>query len=246
MRKAEANNRLKEAFNTRIQPYHDIIYQPGDEIIYLNKDDKWDGPAKVAGTESKTLHILQNGTMRKVAMCRARPWNENVTEDDTEEPAENSDVSQENEVTVLDLSSQLEDSSQLDDSETTEVTQLEDGTQQVSIQLEQLSHQAHQPQLKDNNKGDSIQLEELSPQEDHITDSAVRMETRPKRGSTVRYRLKGSDEVFVAKVKHVGRKASAKKNMCWLEENDSKRMETVDFGKNVDAWDYLEKSKVGL
>ena len=223
MRKAEANNRLKEAFNTRIQPYHDIIYQPGDEIIYLNKDDKWDGPAKVAGTESKTLHILQNGTMRKVAMCRARPWNENVTEDDAEEPAENSDVSQENEVTVLDLSSQLEDSSQLDDSETTEVTQLEDGTQQVSIQLEQLSHHVH-----------------------HITDSAVRMETRPKRGSTVRYRLKGGDEVFVAKVKHVGRKASAKKNMCWLEENDSKRMETVDFGKNVDAWDYLEKSKVGF
>ena len=33
MRKSEANKRLKKALNTRVQPYHDIIYQPKDVVI---------------------------------------------------------------------------------------------------------------------------------------------------------------------------------------------------------------------
>ena len=74
MRRADANNRLKEGLNTRMQPYHDIIYKQDDEIIYLNKEDKWEGPANVVTVESKTLHILQNGTIRKIAACKARLW----------------------------------------------------------------------------------------------------------------------------------------------------------------------------
>ena len=83
MRKADSSNRLKEALNSRIQPHHDAKYSPGDTIIYLNKDNKWDGPAEVITMESKTIHILQNGTIRKVSMCKARHWNE-ASQDDSE------------------------------------------------------------------------------------------------------------------------------------------------------------------
>ena len=40
IRKADANNRLKEGLKSRIQPSNDAVYEHNDEIIYLNKDNK--------------------------------------------------------------------------------------------------------------------------------------------------------------------------------------------------------------
>ena len=170
MRKSEANNRLKEAFNTRIQPYHDAVYQPGDEIIYLNKDDKWDGPATVAATESKTLHILQNGTLRKVALCKARPWNESLFEDEEDETPD---------LEEPDESSQLEDNSHpnLDESISAEVLEIsiqEEDEQQISLNIGNSS-------LQEDNDVPSSMVEEL-------TDVAARLETRPKRWCNIKYK----------------------------------------------------------
>ena len=69
MRKSDASTRLKEVLKTRIQPSNDEVFEEGDTIITLNKDDEWEGPAKVITRESDTLHILFNGNMRKVAVC---------------------------------------------------------------------------------------------------------------------------------------------------------------------------------
>ena len=247
MRKAEANNRLKEAFNTRIQPYHDIIYQPGDEVIYLNKDDKWDGPARVSATESKTLHVLQNGTLRKIATCRARPWNENASTDEENISLDTSDISiHEEELIQIENSGELSDAS-IHQEELISI-EMSCENQDTSIHDEQFDHEKvsskvsteEQTNKKHDRTDSSIQLE------DEMTDAGRRMETRPKRGSKVKYRLKGSEVVYEAIVKHVGKKASVKKNICWLENEGSKRMESVDFGKHVDSWDYIKKSKVGF
>ena len=69
MRRAEANTRLVEAANGRIQPNLDETYAPEDLVIYLDKDDKWEGPGKVVGAEGNSVHIIQNGNFRKVAKC---------------------------------------------------------------------------------------------------------------------------------------------------------------------------------
>ena len=251
MRKAEANNRLKEALNSRIQPYHDIVYQPGDIIIYLNKDDKWDGPAKVAACESKTLHILQNGTMRKIATLKARPWNENSVDDDVEISEEDAaeDSSQEEESRTSTTPSQLEQRHQPNAENATEEVDLSSQEEEsrpsaTSSQLEQ----SHQPTL---NSTVSIQ-EEQCDQEitdqgiDDLTDSTMRLEMRPKRGSRVKYRFKGSDEVHIARVKSVGKKMTAKRHTCWMENENSSGLQVIDFGKEIDSWDYVEKSKVSF
>ena len=81
-RQADCSRRLKDAEAARIQPYHDRIYQAGDKIDFLDKDDQWDGPAIVQGTESKTIFVSHNGQMKKVAVSRARPYNDGLTEID--------------------------------------------------------------------------------------------------------------------------------------------------------------------
>ena len=73
---------MKDAEAARIQPYHDRIYQVGDKIDFLDKDDQWDGPATVQGTESKTIFVSHNGQMKKVAVSRARPYNGDPAEID--------------------------------------------------------------------------------------------------------------------------------------------------------------------
>jgi transposase InsO family protein len=46
-RQADCSRRLKEAEKVRLQPYHDQKYERGDEIIFLDKNDQWSGPAVV-------------------------------------------------------------------------------------------------------------------------------------------------------------------------------------------------------
>ena len=74
MRKSEANRRLIEAEKGRVQPNIDEIYEPGDKIIFLHKDDKWEGPGTVAASDGNTFHVTLNGNYRKVAKCRSRRW----------------------------------------------------------------------------------------------------------------------------------------------------------------------------
>ena len=45
-------------------------------------------------------------------------------------------------------------------------------------------------------------------------------------------------------MKHVGKKSSTKKNLCWMVDESSGEVKEVDFGKDVEAWKYVEKGKV--
>ena len=87
--KADASRRLKEALKSRIQSYNDQKYEPEDLVIFEDKDNNWCGPAKVKALEGKTVWILYNGNLRKVALCRTRPFLEN-DEEVTDEQAEES------------------------------------------------------------------------------------------------------------------------------------------------------------
>ena len=51
----------------------DRLYEEGEQILFLNKNDKWDRPAEVQSIKGKTIFIHHNGEMKKVALCRARP-----------------------------------------------------------------------------------------------------------------------------------------------------------------------------
>ena len=51
LRKAEADRKLKAALKERIQPLMNTGYEKGDKIIFLDKNDKWEGLATVKATE---------------------------------------------------------------------------------------------------------------------------------------------------------------------------------------------------
>ena len=91
LRKYDSNRRLKDALKSRIQPYFDAKYEAGDLVIYQDANDQWTGPAEVKVMDSKTLFVIHNGQMKKVASCRARPWvdSENeITDTDTDSESE--------------------------------------------------------------------------------------------------------------------------------------------------------------
>ena len=229
MRKADANNRLKEGLNSRIQPNNDTVFEHDDQIIYLNKDNKWDGPAKVITKESKTLHILQNGTVRKIATCNARPWNEEIYEEDSED-----DIQEE--LNDVEYATEV-----MDDGEKAEVTTQE--VIEVDIEKDEIGDIP-----KEIHVTESVEhLETIGTEteiEDSVQEETLRPETRPKRGSRVKYRLKESNEFKEANVKHVGKKSSRKKNVCWLEDISTGGTEEKDFEKEVGSWSYILKSKV--
>ena len=53
-RQADASRRIKDGLKSRVQPYMDHNYEKDDEIIFMNKSDKWDGPATVIDVKNKT------------------------------------------------------------------------------------------------------------------------------------------------------------------------------------------------
>ena len=69
IRKADSCRRIKDALSSRIQPYLDYVYGISEKIVFLDNNDSWTGPGIVQGLESKTLFVIYNGEMRKVAVC---------------------------------------------------------------------------------------------------------------------------------------------------------------------------------
>ena len=64
-----------------IQSYNDRIYKTREQMAYIDEKDQWRGPAKVLGMEEKTIHISHNGLHRKIANCKARPWDPDMPEE---------------------------------------------------------------------------------------------------------------------------------------------------------------------
>ena len=82
---------MREALTARIQAYNNETFEAGDIVISLNKDDEWEGPAEVITREASILQILYNGNERKVAVCQARKFIEDMMETDEEAVSEEYD-----------------------------------------------------------------------------------------------------------------------------------------------------------
>ena len=111
LRKYDSSRRLKDALKARIQPYYDAKYDEGDLIIFQDGNDQWTGPAEVKTTDSKTLFVIHNGQLKKVATCRARPWIED-SDVEASESSEDEDIPEGGlaETVEIDVSSTIDDS----------------------------------------------------------------------------------------------------------------------------------------
>ena len=241
-RKADRSRRLKEALNSRLQKYHDVKYSIGDRIIFQDKEksSKWIGPGIVKVMEGKTIWITFNGNLRKVASCNARPF----MEDSISTPVEEISIPQEDFPILLEDSSipqedssilQEDSLSSLGDSSilTEEISDLDDISIQVVVEA-------------DNGKENPEQGEANEDKQRNLESIDCKTERRPKRHSTVRYRLHDEDFDRDGVVKKVGKKHTRNQDICWIERTDdgSKHLIAVDFMKDVEAWDYIKNSKV--
>merc|ERR1712112_811995 len=75
-RETEMRNKLKDCQDIRTRSYQHIgKYTVGDKIWYQHKDgNAWLGPAEVIFQKGNSIFIYNNGDIKKVAMCRAKPY----------------------------------------------------------------------------------------------------------------------------------------------------------------------------
>merc|ERR1712177_23057 len=79
-----------------------------------NKDNAWHGPAEVVYQKVNTIFAYYNGEMRKVAMCRAKPYE--LIERTEEEKNKNDE--QEETPEIIEEESEAENDDKIEDSET--------------------------------------------------------------------------------------------------------------------------------
>lgn len=74
-REIEYGEKLKIALNSRNASFNDYLYTPGEKVFYQHKGGKqWFGPATVEKMEGRSVWILANGDMKKVASCHLQPY----------------------------------------------------------------------------------------------------------------------------------------------------------------------------
>merc|ERR1712115_17073 len=75
-REAETRKKLKDCQKISVRSYqHQGNYIYGDKIWFQHNDgNAWHGPAEVVFQKGNTIFAYFNGKMRKVAMCRAKPY----------------------------------------------------------------------------------------------------------------------------------------------------------------------------
>ena len=186
IRRADASRRLKDAVNARIQPYMDATYGKGDKIVFLDKNDVWNGPATVEATESKTIFALHNGNLKKVASCRARPWVEDVTEE--------SDID--------------------DDTDEEEIVDTLESDASVVEQTDEVTTIGSEESITAGNPLEHDEAWEVNENKD--TKDNENSERRPLKGSEVVFKMRDDDAETIAKVVNVGKKKSKQQDVCWV------------------------------
>ena len=75
-REAEMQGQFKECQGIRTRSYqHQDSYLEGDQVWYQYKDaNAWHGPAAVLCQRGNLVWIHNNGEIRKVAVCRTKPY----------------------------------------------------------------------------------------------------------------------------------------------------------------------------
>merc|ERR1711954_505898 len=76
-REAETRTKLKDCQKIPVRTYqHQGNYIAEDKIWFQhNEGNAWHGPAEVVHQKGNTIFAYFNGEMRKVAMCKAKPYN---------------------------------------------------------------------------------------------------------------------------------------------------------------------------
>ena len=74
------------------------------------------------------------------------------------------------------------------------------------------------------------------------SEGAENTESRPKRHSKVEFLIKGEEDKRTGIVRHVGKKSSNKKNVCWIDVEGE--IHELDFLRDVTSWKYIERKKL--
>merc|ERR1711895_363466 len=115
-REAETKVKLKDCQGIRVRNYqHQGKYIAGDKIWYQYKDgNAWHGPAEVIYQKGNSVFIHSNGDVRKIAACKAKPYDlKERTEEEKEESNE-----QEKPPEIIEEESEAENDDKIEDSET--------------------------------------------------------------------------------------------------------------------------------
>merc|ERR1712098_418274 len=115
-REAETKKKLKDCQKIPVRSYqHQGDYIAGDKIWFQhNEGNTWHGPAEVINQKGNSIFAYFNGEMRKVAMCRAKPYE--LIERTQEEAKKNND--QEEIPEIIEETSIIEDDEKIENSET--------------------------------------------------------------------------------------------------------------------------------
>ena len=268
LRKYDSSRRLKEALKARLQPYFDVKYEEGDLIIFQDGNDQWNGPAEVKTMDSKTLFVIHNGQLKKVATCRARPWVEE-SEVESSESSENEDDLEEE--SLIENSEQIEipsseqESSKRMENESGKVpgteksarsrgsskecsNRMENDTalmpsegivpEESSRRMESVETEEEASSMLETRQESSRRVDNEVTIQEHNDDLLQNKERRPKRGSMVIFQKDGETSKQSGRVKFVGKGTGKKKNTCWIEINGE--LEELDFMKHVSGWSYTE------
>ena len=118
--KSEASEKIKRALKHNVRTYSEVIFHPGEEVYYKNRNDKkWKGPAKVLGKESNFVLIRNGASYFRCHPCnliKVNPKENKCNEEYDDEydtsfvskktdPKESVDCDDSNEKNVLDISS---------------------------------------------------------------------------------------------------------------------------------------------
>merc|ERR1712101_64938 len=118
-REAETWKKLKDCQKIPVRNYqHQGNYIAGDKIWFEhNEGNAWHGPADVVHQKGNILFAYYNGEMRKVAMCRAKPYE--LIERTEEEKDKNDE--QEETPEIIEEESEAENDEKIEDSETEKI-----------------------------------------------------------------------------------------------------------------------------
>ena len=68
----------------RNQPNIDKVYDVNNKVIFLDKNNDWDGPGNVVGTDANIVFVHHNGNYKRISKCNVRRWSDS-------NPAKNDD-----------------------------------------------------------------------------------------------------------------------------------------------------------
>merc|ERR1712002_481627 len=96
-REVEMKKKLKECQEIRTRSYQHLEkYILGDKIWYQHQNgNAWLGPAEVIFQKGNSIFIYNNGDIKKVAMCRAKPYELKTRKNEQESPAVESGIQNE-------------------------------------------------------------------------------------------------------------------------------------------------------